>query len=60
MMDVLSFLGQLSKKFQKATLEFSSVKLIVNSTCDCLKDLVEVDGVFVSKLDKFVQVIYMI
>ncbi|WAR18313.1 ZN862-like protein, partial [Mya arenaria] len=42
--------------FQKETLDFSSVKPVVMSTCQCLKDLIEVNGVFVDKLSKFVKV----
>ncbi|WAR31456.1 ZN862-like protein [Mya arenaria] len=56
MMDTLPFISRLSKTFQKETLDFSLVKSVVMSTCECLKDLIEVDGVFVDKLSKFVKV----
>ncbi|XP_053372515.1 zinc finger protein 862-like [Mercenaria mercenaria] len=54
MMDILPFMTRLSKKFQAQTLDFSSVKPMVTSTCESLQDLLEVDGLFVEKLSKFV------
>ena len=51
MMDILPFLGRLSRVFQTVNLDFSKVKPMVESTCDALSDLVECEGVFVDKLN---------
>ncbi|KAH3781536.1 hypothetical protein DPMN_159367 [Dreissena polymorpha] len=47
-------MGRLSKNVQKETLDFSSVQPLVLSTCNSLRDLIEVEGVFTSKLGTFV------
>ncbi|XP_060572444.1 zinc finger protein 862-like [Ruditapes philippinarum] len=54
MMDVLPYITRLSKHFQSDSLDFSGVQSRVTSTCDSLRDLLEVSGVFVSKLDEFI------
>ncbi|XP_053385814.1 zinc finger protein 862-like [Mercenaria mercenaria] len=54
MMDVLPFMGRLSKNFQYDTIDFTKVQPLVQSTCDSMKDLSEVPGVFMTKLDEFV------
>ena len=45
---------RVSTKFQHETVDFGVVKPHIASTCESLKDLLEVDGVFVEKLSKFV------
>ena len=47
--DIISFLTNLSKKFQAKSLDFSTVLPMVASTCGSLADLCEVDGVFMDK-----------
>ncbi|KAK3084326.1 hypothetical protein FSP39_011612 [Pinctada imbricata] len=54
LMDILPFLGKLSKVFQSEDLDFSKVKPIVESTCEALQDFVEVEGLYVDKLTTFV------
>ena len=56
MMDILPFISRLSKQFEKEIVDFSCVKQHIESTCACLKDMTEVNGVFVDKLSNFVQV----
>ena len=54
LMDILPFLGKLSKVFQSMDLDFSKVKPIVTSTCEALQDLVEAEGMYVKKLETFI------
>ncbi|XP_053373826.1 zinc finger protein 862-like [Mercenaria mercenaria] len=53
LMDILPFVGRLSKLFQSESLDFSKVSPMVASTCDSLQDLLECEGVFVDKLFTF-------
>ncbi|XP_060589612.1 zinc finger protein 862-like [Ruditapes philippinarum] len=55
MMDILPFMGRLSKNFQSKVLDFSMIDPLVQSTCDSLEDLVECEGAFVDKLSCFVK-----
>ncbi|XP_053377704.1 zinc finger protein 862-like [Mercenaria mercenaria] len=55
MMDILPFMGRLSKNFQSKVLDFSMIDPLVQSTCDSLEDLVECEGAFVDKLSGFIQ-----
>ena len=52
-MDILPFLGKLSKIFQKEVVDFSNIKPVVDSTCESLKDLTVCDGIYVDKLSGF-------
>ncbi|XP_052227215.1 zinc finger protein 862-like [Dreissena polymorpha] len=54
MMDILPFVTRLSKNFQNETVNFSQVIPVVNCVIDSVEDLLEVQGVFMDKLDKFV------
>ena len=54
MMDILPIMTRLLRKFQHETVDFSVVKPHFRSTCESLKDLLEVDGVFVQKLPNFI------
>lgn len=56
MLDILPFIMRLSKKFQADSVNFSVVRPFVQSVCDSLRDLSEVEGVFVEKLLEFVKV----
>ena len=55
LMDILPFLGRLSKVFQSDSLDFSKIAPMVESTCKSLRDLIECEGVFVDKLNEFVE-----
>ena len=54
LMDILPFIGRLSKVFQGEQLDFSKVMPMVESTCESLKDMLECEGVFMDKLNTFV------
>ncbi|XP_052249683.1 zinc finger protein 862-like [Dreissena polymorpha] len=56
MMDILPQMTLLSKKFQEESVDFSLIKPVIRSSCESLLDLLEVSGVFVEKLSKFVHV----
>lgn len=55
MLDILPFMMRLSKKFQADSVNFSVVRPFVQSICDSLRDLAEVEGVFVEKLTEYVR-----
>ena len=55
LMDILPFIGRLSKVFQSDTIDFSKVGPMIDSTTESLKDMLECEGVFVDKLSAFVQ-----
>lgn len=54
LMDILPFLGKLSRIFQTKDLDLSKVTPIVKSTCDALLDFKEAEGMYVDKLDEFI------
>ncbi|MEW8546312.1 MAG: hypothetical protein AB2693_22575 [Candidatus Thiodiazotropha sp.] len=54
LMDILPFIGRLSKVFQTEVLDFSKVPPMVQSACESLTDLIECEGVFVDKLCQFI------
>ena len=53
LMDVLPFIGRLSKNFQHDSLDFSKVQPLVYSTRARLKDLCDVPGEFITKFEEF-------
>ena len=55
LMDILPFLGKLSKVFQNESIDFSKIQPVVDSTCEALKDLIECEGAFVGKLCFFIE-----
>ena len=42
LMDILPFLGSLSKVFQKESIDFSKIQPVVDSTCEALEILLNV------------------
>ena len=54
LMDILPFIGRLSKLFQTNIIDFTKIKPSVNATCDSLLDLIEAQGVYMDKLSEFV------
>ena len=55
LMDILPFLGKLSKVFQNESIDFSKIQPVVDSTCEALEDLIECEGAFVGKLCFFIE-----
>lgn len=54
MMDILPFIGRLSKTFQTSALDFSKISPAVSATCDALEDLLHAEGVYMDTLLCFV------
>ncbi|KAH3861053.1 hypothetical protein DPMN_023981 [Dreissena polymorpha] len=54
LMDILPFIGRLSKTFQTNVIDFSKIRPAVSATCDSLEDLLEAEGVYPDKLSEFV------
>ncbi|XP_061192620.1 uncharacterized protein C17orf113-like [Saccostrea echinata] len=56
LMDILPFLGRLSRIFQTKDLDLSKLRPIVESTCEALLDFKEAQGIYVDKLEEFITI----